>query len=205
MTKPELIFVAGCNAAGKSTLIRSRLNELQGFKVLMTDVYKARTKELAQKAILNNESLIIETVFNDGSFSEIVDIARHAGYQTSLILLFLDSINQSIDRVAFRGIQRSGITISADNIKLNFNESFKNAAWYFFYFDRSEFIYTGVSGQNRLIMRFAKSTLLEYYSNDLIYPQKFAHYSYHKERLSKEAFNAIINNRDFTSHSNTRK
>lgn len=25
---PELIFIAGCNAAGKSTFIRSRLNEL---------------------------------------------------------------------------------------------------------------------------------------------------------------------------------
>jgi len=40
MQKPELIFITGCNAAGKSTFIRSRLNELVDFEVLMTDVYK---------------------------------------------------------------------------------------------------------------------------------------------------------------------
>ncbi|TKC06061.1 hypothetical protein [Pedobacter frigoris] len=48
---PELIFVAGCNAAGKSTFIRTRLNELESFEILMTDVYKSRTKDLAKQAI----------------------------------------------------------------------------------------------------------------------------------------------------------
>jgi uridine kinase len=51
MQKPQLIFVAGCNAAGKSTFIRTRLNELEDFEVLMTDVYKERTKALASEAI----------------------------------------------------------------------------------------------------------------------------------------------------------
>jgi len=51
MKKPSLIFISGCNAAGKSTFIRTRLNELEGFEVLMTDVYKGRTKELARQAI----------------------------------------------------------------------------------------------------------------------------------------------------------
>lgn len=35
---PELIFITGCNAAGKSTFIRTRLNELEGFEILITDV-----------------------------------------------------------------------------------------------------------------------------------------------------------------------
>jgi len=32
MEKPEFISVAGCNAAGKPTFIRTRLNEPEGLK-----------------------------------------------------------------------------------------------------------------------------------------------------------------------------
>ncbi|GAA3982340.1 ATP-binding protein [Mucilaginibacter dorajii] len=48
---PELIFVCGCNAAGKSTFIRTRLNELSGFEIIMTDVYRGRTKDIFRDAI----------------------------------------------------------------------------------------------------------------------------------------------------------
>ena len=141
---PELIFVAGCNAAGKSTFIRTRLNELDGFEILMTDVYKSRTKEMASQAIKAGKNILIETVFNDESFKDLVDQAKNSGYRTSLIVLFLDSIQQSVNRVAFRGTQQSGIMISGGNIKINFNESFKNIANYYFYFDQSDFLYTGM-------------------------------------------------------------
>lgn len=50
MIQPELIFVSGCNASGKSTFIRTRLNDLEGYEILMTDVYKEMTKELAREA-----------------------------------------------------------------------------------------------------------------------------------------------------------
>jgi predicted ABC-type ATPase len=88
------------------------VNELEGNEVLMTDVYKSRTKELARLAIAQGKDIIIETVFNDESFKDLADQARDAGYQTSLIVLFLDSPQQSINRVAFGGMQQSGLTIS---------------------------------------------------------------------------------------------
>ncbi|OCX53954.1 hypothetical protein BEL04_06645 [Mucilaginibacter sp. PPCGB 2223] len=197
MSKPELVLVVGCNAAGKSTFIRTRLSELAGFDVLMTDVYKARTKDLAKNAIAQRKNVILETVFNDESFKELADLARDAGYQTSLVVLFLDSIEQSINRVASRGTQQSGITISGSNIKINFNESFKNVATYFFYFDRSDFIYTGIGNVNHLIMSFQKSELISYHSNELDYPQKFAQYSFSKDRLDEDAHQIIIANKDY--------
>ena len=40
MDVPELTIVAGPNAAGKSSFIRSRITELEGCEVIMTDVYK---------------------------------------------------------------------------------------------------------------------------------------------------------------------
>jgi len=201
MKRPELVLIAGCNAAGKSTFIRTRLNELERFEIIMTDVYKGRTKELVKKAIAGRKDILIETVFNDASFKDMVDQARNAGYQTSLIVLFLDNPQQSINRVAFRGSQQSGIIISGSNVKINFNESFKNTATYFFYFDRSDFIYTGEDGVSRLIMSFQKSELLTYRSTDLSYPQKFAGYSFQNKRLSENAYKVIIANKNFKNKS----
>jgi predicted ABC-type ATPase len=197
MGKPELIMIVGCNAAGKSTFIRTRLNELESFEIIMTDVYKGRTKELVKKAISNGKNILIETVFNETSFRDLVDLARNSGYQIAMVVLFLDSLQQSNARVAFRGIQQNGITISGSNIKINFNESFKNVANYFFYFDRTDFIYTGIGGVNQLIMRFQKSELLTYRSNNLDYPQKFANYSLQNNRLNEDAYKVIASNKSY--------
>lgn len=53
-----------------------------------TDVYKERTKHLAEISIAKNENVIVETVYNDTSYKDVVDLARNAGYQTSLLVLF---------------------------------------------------------------------------------------------------------------------
>jgi predicted ABC-type ATPase len=196
MEKPEFILVAGCNAAGKSTFIRTRLSRLVSFEVIMTDVYRNRTKEVFRQSVKNKKNIIIETVFNDVSFKDLVDEAKNAGYHTSLIVLFLDSIQKSAERVAFRGEQESGIVISGSNIRLNFEQSFKNIASYYFYFDTSDFIYTGLDNKNDLIMSFERDRLVSYKASDLNYPQSFARYSYGKERLNKEAYLAIVANQN---------
>ena len=197
MKKPELIFVVGCNASGKSTFIRTRLNELSSFEIIMADAYKGRTKEVFKEALNKKKNIIVETVFNDESFKDLVDMARKEDYQTSLIVLFLDSIEESIDRVAIRAMQQSGLIISGSNVTINFNESFKNVASYFFYFDTSNFIYTGTGGENLNIMQFKKGNLSVYNKNSLQYPQKFAQYSFSKGRLNETANKIIKANIDF--------
>jgi predicted ABC-type ATPase len=194
MTVPELTFVVGPNAAGKSSFIRTRINELEGCEIIMTDVYKGRTKEVFSRALKAGKDIILETIFNDASFKDLVDQARHAGYHTSLIILFLDAIQQSIDRVAFRKIAQNGLDITGGNIRINFNEGFKNVAQYFFYFDQADFVYTGVTAENELIMRFARSILTEYHPTDLQYPQKFADFSFRDGRLSKDTYAVIKTN-----------
>ena len=199
MSMPQLILITGCNAAGKSTFIRTRLNELEGFDILMTDVYKRRTKDLIRKAISKKKNILVETVFNDNSFKDLVDEAKNVGYHTSLIVLLLDSIQQSMNRVAVRRIQQSGLPISDGNVKINFNESFKNTASYFFYFDRSDFIYTGVDGINQFVMSFQKGELTAYRANNLNYPQKFAEFGFQNGRLNERAYQVITSNKDFDS------
>jgi predicted ABC-type ATPase len=145
----------------------------------------------------------IRNCFNDESFKNLIDQASIAGYQSTMIALFLDSVEQSYERVTIRGIQQSGIIISGNNVEINFNESFKNIASYFFYFDKSEFIYTGTDGENQKIMSFQKAELITYQSNNLQYPQRFAELGFIKKRLNENAFQIIKANQNF-SQSHTR-
>ena len=56
--KPELIFVVGCNASGISTFIRTRLNELSKFEIIMADAYKGRTKEVFIDALNTRKNIV---------------------------------------------------------------------------------------------------------------------------------------------------
>lgn len=197
MEQPRFFFVAGCNAAGKSSFIRTRFNQLADFEVIMTDVYKGRSKDVCREALSNGRNVVLETPFNNESFVEFVELARKKGYYTSLIVLFLDNPQHSIERVANRVLEQNGLYISGDNIKWNFSESFKNVANYFLYFDRTDFIYTGIAGNNEQIMSFRKSEIARYKSNDLEYPQKFAHFSNSWHRLSLECRDIIFLNQDY--------
>jgi predicted ABC-type ATPase len=197
MGNPELIFIVGCNAAGKSSFIRTRLNELANFEIIMTDVSKGRSKEVVQDALNQQKNIVLETVFNDASFKDLVDKARHEGYQTSLIVLFLDSPTQSLERVAFRSLEQNGLPISDGNVKINFNENFKNVADYFLYFDHSDFYYTGITNETQLVMTFEKSSLVEYKATNLLYPQRFADYSFGNQRLDSNGYQIIKKNLDF--------
>ncbi|KIA93408.1 hypothetical protein OC25_13330 [Pedobacter kyungheensis] len=68
MLHPEFFVITGPNAAGKSSFIRSRLNDFAGFEVIMTDVYKDRTKSIFDQAIVERKNIVFETVFNNSSF-----------------------------------------------------------------------------------------------------------------------------------------
>ncbi|RZL35756.1 MAG: hypothetical protein EOO96_08415, partial [Pedobacter sp.] len=125
MVQPELYVVTGPNAAGKSSFIRSRLNDFNGFEVIMTDVFKDRTKKVFIDAIQDRKNIVLETVFNNESFRFFIEDAKRAGYNTSLIVLFLDNPKESMDRVASRYLEQNGLEISKGNVEINFNENFK--------------------------------------------------------------------------------
>jgi predicted ABC-type ATPase len=197
MRSPELIFVSGCNAAGKSSFIRTRLSQLSGFEVIMPDVYKGRTKEVFYKSLSQGKDILLETVFNDESFKDLVDAARNAGYKTSLVVLFLNTPDQSLKRVMLRSLEQNGLDISKGNINLNFTESFKNIAKYYFYFDWIDFIYTGNANQNIHLMTFNKMTLIRFTKNDSLFIKKFAEYAFQRERLKQEAYDIILRNDDY--------
>ena len=145
----------------------------------------------------NSRNVVLETPFNNDSFVEFIELARQKEYYTSLIVLFLDNPQHSIERVANRVIEQNGLYISGDNIKWNFSECFKNVANYFLYFDRTDFIYTGIAGKNEQIMSFRKGEIARYKRSDLEYPQKFAHFSHNWHRLGEASRDVIFANQDY--------
>ncbi|HEY6900566.1 MAG TPA: hypothetical protein VI233_07985 [Puia sp.] len=197
MERPELIFVTGCNAAGKSSLIRSHRGELPDYEVIMTDVYKARSREVFKESILQRKGIILETPFNDEGFRDLVDLANNAGYKSTLITLFLRSPGQSLERVANRRALENGLHISAGNVEHNFKENLRNVSKYYAYFEESYFVYTGEVHRNQLIMCFKKERLVEYKANDFAYVQRFAELAYHNQLLDRRELEIVAANKDF--------
>jgi predicted ABC-type ATPase len=197
MGKPDLIFITGCNAAGKSSLIRTHLSLFPEFEVIMTDVYKARSRDVFKEAVTQEKSIILETPFNNEGFKNLIDLARNSGYQSTLIVLFLKSHVHSLERVAARRNFENGLFISTEEVEYNFIENFRNVAKFFPYFDETFFVYTGVKDKNQLIMKFEQDVLIEYKSNEFVFVQRFAEFSYQIERLNKKDFDIIRANRDF--------
>jgi len=197
MANPELLFVTGCNAAGKSSLIRSRMSEFEDYEVIMTDVYKARSRQVFGDTVKARKNIILETPFNDEAFKDLIDLANNAGYDTTFIVLFLKSPAQSFERVAARRAFEGGLVISPGNVEHNFIENFKNVSKYFPYFHESYFIYTGERNANQLIMRFEKDKLMEYVANEFAYVQKFAEQAYRLQRLDRHDLEIIAANRAY--------
>jgi len=197
MNKRNLYVVTGPNAAGKSSFIRSRLSDFADFEIIMTDVYRERTKEIFYSALANQKDIVFETVFNNASFGKFVDDAKKAGYQTNLIVLFLNSPEQSLKRVAIRYLEQSGLDITRGNVDINFHENFKNIAFYHYYFDQVDFIYTGNKDKNEKIMTLKGLEIQNYHSCSHQFIQAFSKYAFRNDRLSEAAFNIISLNVDF--------
>ena len=109
MNHPDFIFVTGCNAAGKSSLIRTHLSEYPDHQVIMTEVYKSRSRDVFLEALKERKDIILETPFNNESFKDFPDLAKASGYRSSLYVLFLNSPNKSFERVAMRASLEKGL------------------------------------------------------------------------------------------------
>ena len=202
MDKPELVFVTGPNASGKSSFIRTRISQLATFDIIMPDVYKSRTFQVFERSLKSRNDIALETVFNEQRYKDLIDKAKNAGYHTRLIALFLNNPQNSLDRSNQRRINENGLPISKGNVLVNFNENFKNVAYYYFYFDQADFIYTGINNENLNIMTFQEQTLIKYQHNEFSYIKQFAEFSYVKDRLTKDAFDIISLNNDYSKNLN---
>lgn len=94
-------------------------------------------------------------------------------------------------------MDQRGLEISKENVEINFMENFKNVSNFHFFFDRVDFIYTGNKNQNENIMTLKGLEIISYKQNETSFLQAFAKHTLSRDKLSKEAFDIIVKNKDF--------
>ena len=193
----SLIIVSGCNAAGKSTFIRSRINQFENYCIIMPDVYKSGTYTVFQDALGRNDNIVLENILRDDEVFLMLKKAKEKKYNITLFQLFIKSPSFSLERVSFRAINENGSSIEKLAVQMNFDVNFKNLANSYYLFDTAYFLHTGTINQNQLIVTFKNGKLVEYKSNELSWIQYFADYvvSIGKDL---ENFDRIKINKDFT-------
>lgn len=175
------------------------MSEYPEFQVIMTDVYKSRSREVFIESMKDQKDIILETPFNNENFKDFADLAKGSGYRTYLVVLFLNSPSESFDRVAARHAFEGGLDIPKEEVSYNFTENMKNVAKYYFYFDEAVFIYTGQTRLNQHVMTFTEGRLVEYKPSDLDYIQRFAGYAHSIDRMESRDREIIAMNAPFIS------
>ena len=153
MGKPQLFIVAGPNGSGKS-LLSATLTELKGevfdgdkhlaklkksFPEIGSDVLLDRVNdglfyEAKERAILLKENFAFETNFvaDDPIYS--MRQFRDAGYETHLIFMGMNTIEDCIQRVTLR-VKKGGHKVPEISIRHNFKTGYKNLYKFYPEFD----------------------------------------------------------------------
>jgi len=199
MTK-SLIIVSGCNAAGKSTFIRSRISQFENYCIIMPDVYKSGTYSKFQDAIDRNENIVLENILRDDEVFLMLKKAKKQKYTITLFQLFIKPPSFSMERVSFWSINENGSNIDKFAVQMNFETNFKNVANAYYLFDNAYFLHTGTINENQLIVKFENGILVEYYNNELSWIQYFSDYVISIGK-NLDNFERIKHNKDFNSKS----
>ncbi|AYL94941.1 zeta toxin family protein [Mucilaginibacter celer] len=141
---PELNIIAGPNGAGKSSFSRflsfpdalifdpdletkkisARYPDINddAVEAELTRVYEKQEK----KALAGYLNFTIETNLRNDYVIKRAERFKSNGYAINLIFFLLPTIADSIDRVRLR-VRNKGHNVDIESIKINFEESYKNA------------------------------------------------------------------------------
>ena len=135
--RPIIIAIGGSNGAGKSTLYESFLAD-SGLRFVNADVlaeklrisaYEAAEMASAIRAALveQRESFIFETVLSDPIGAKVDWLASYAALNYTAVLIFirLDSVQESIERVAMRASQ-GGHDVPDEKLRTRFERTLAN-------------------------------------------------------------------------------
>ena len=182
---PQLTIVGGPNGAGKSTY-SGGLSPMGAF-VFDADIITARVAarlppdvpvesiyfavqsvflDFVEEAIKKKQHFTIETNFRDNELMDTIARFKQNGYDTSMIYLTLNDVEQSIDRVKQR-VSTGGHFVDEASIRYNFEEGLKNLEYFSDRFDNLEIIEVSKRpGQLRTLLKIKEQQRI-YLSDDL--------------------------------------
>jgi predicted ABC-type ATPase len=153
MSNPVLFIVAGPNGSGKSLfskeLTKSDLEVFDGDKHMAALIKKYPEtgsealwpfinenifEKQKQEVLAARINYAFETNFSAPDPMKTAREFKNVGYDIHLIFMGLNSVNESIYRVAHR-VQRGGHKVSEESIRYNYEFGYKNLYKYFTEFD----------------------------------------------------------------------
>lgn len=135
---PQLVVVGGPNGCGKTTFARHYADSESlpylgaddiAFGLAPRDPASVRVKagrEFSRRlaaAIAAGHSLVIESTLSGASLARTVAAARAAGYEVTLILVFLDSVELCLHRIAER-VAQGGHDVPEEDVRRRFQRVF---------------------------------------------------------------------------------
>ncbi len=140
MTTKQLIIVGGPNGAGKTTfadeyVARHGCNYVGADAIAAQlspdDPTRARfaaSREFLQRidnSITASNSFVVESTLSGRTFQQVMKDAKTAGFEITIVYLFLDSADTCVDRVHQR-VQKGGHDVPEMDIRRRFVRSIRN-------------------------------------------------------------------------------
>ena len=138
--KPQMIIVGGPNGAGKTTFVLETQGERSityiGADQIAAEIRPDNPAAIAiaagreflrriNESIENQESIIVETTLSGKSFVHTIQRAKQAGHQIIIQMIFVESSNDSLQRVEAR-VRRGGHHVPSIDVQRRFPRSLQN-------------------------------------------------------------------------------
>ena len=140
MDSPQAIIVAGPNGCGKTTFVGEFLKSytypyisadliaerLPGDTIedVRLEAGRAFFAEIRER-MASRESFVAESTLSGLTFQKLIGELRVAGYEISIVFIFLGSANACVDRIEER-IRRGGHPVPEADVRRRFSRSTKN-------------------------------------------------------------------------------
>ena len=139
---PQLYIIAGCNGAGKTTASMTILPEVLGIREFVNaDAIAAGLSPFNPESVAieagrlmlqrirqlidNQVDFAIETTLSTKSYTRLIEEAKHKGYETTLLFLWLNSPELAKERVQSR-VQKGGHSIPNETIERRYWRGIQN-------------------------------------------------------------------------------
>ncbi|MEX0725172.1 MAG: AAA family ATPase [Planctomycetaceae bacterium] len=145
MTKKELVVVGGANGSGKTTFANEMISQ-KGYTYIAADAIAVELSpgDLAsaaiaagreffrrvQRSLAGDNSFIVESTLSGLMFRRVLEQAKSARFEITIVYLFLDSSDQCVDRVAER-VQKGGHHVPDEDVTRRYSRSLSNF-WHFY-------------------------------------------------------------------------
>lgn len=167
MTK-RLYIIAGPNGSGKTTLAKELVKEDNIVFLNVDEIAKRKKDSVGIKSgrllleemdamFACGESMVLESTVSGHFHNRVIERARKAKYEIVLVYIFLDSVEQNLERIKQR-VALGGHNVPEEDVRrryvrsrANFVDISKRVSYWELYYNGENKFYPVARGQNEIV------------------------------------------------------